>query len=341
MFYIESCANEFQSHNREVPCARLIPSGPGYQTILPQNQVCPVTGSTPGTNLVSGDRYIELSFNYHYSHLWRNYGILIGYFLFFFLLYGIAVEFVPQVAKGKGDILIFLRRGRSKTGISQRAGTQAQESGISTSSKLASPEGPDSHKRNDFGKLKRSQDSFTWSSVAYQIPVKGGTKTLLTGIHGFVKPGTMTGKKQWHLLQEIADFSALMGESGAGKTTLLNVLAQRTHNGTVRGNMLINGAVLGGNFARRTGYVECQDVHLSEFTVRETLRFSAQLRQPQHISTSEKNEYVEEIMEVLDMKDYADAVIGVPGSGLSLEQRKRLTVGRMSQCILRFGMLIE
>jgi ABC-type multidrug transport system ATPase subunit len=117
-----------------------------------------------------------------------------------------------------------------------------------------------------------------------------------------------------------------MGESGAGKTTLLNVLAQRTHSGIVRGNVLINGVVLGEDFPRRTGYVECQDVHLSQFTVRETLRFSAQLRQPQHISTAEKNEYVEEIIEALEMKEYADCVVGVPGSGLSLEQRKRMTV---------------
>ena len=120
-----------------------------------------------------------------------------------------------------------------------------------------------------------------------------------------------------------------MGESGAGKTTLLNVLAQRTHTGVVRGDILINGEVLGEDFPRRTSYVESQDIHLSQFTVRETLRFSAQLRQPQHISTTEKNEYVEEIIEVLDMKDYADCVVGMPGSGLSLEQRKRLTVRRL------------
>jgi ATP-binding cassette, subfamily G (WHITE), member 2, PDR len=135
----------------------------------------------------------------------------------------------------------------------------------------------------------------------------------------------------------MADFPALMGESGAGKTTLLNVLAQRTHTGVVRGDILINGVVLGDDFPRRTGYVESQDIHLSQFTVRETLRFSAQLRQPRHVSTAEKNEYVEEIIEVLDMNDYADAVIGVPGSGLSLEQRKRMTVSnpfRFRQAIL-------
>jgi ABC-type multidrug transport system ATPase subunit len=117
-----------------------------------------------------------------------------------------------------------------------------------------------------------------------------------------------------------------MGESGAGKTTLLNVLAQRIHTGTVHGSILMNGLPPDETFARITGYVESQDVHLSEFTVRETLRFSAQLRQPQHVSDELKNEYVEEVIKILDMEEFADAVVGVPGFGLSLEERKRMTV---------------
>jgi ABC-type multidrug transport system ATPase subunit len=98
--------------------------------------------------------------------------------------------------------------------------------------------------------------------------------------------------------------------------------------GTVSGDILMNGNQLGADFPRRTGYVESQDVHLSEFTVRETLRFSAQLRQPQHVSDQEKNAYVEEIIDMLEMREYGDAVVGVPGSGLSLEQRKKMTVSR-------------
>jgi ABC-type multidrug transport system ATPase subunit len=111
---------------------------------------------------------------------------------------------------------------------------------------------------------------------------------------------------------------------------LLNVLAQRTKMGVVRGDIRINGSALDKDFARRTGFVESQDVHLSQFTVRETLRFSAKLRQPNHVSEKEKNEYVEVIIEMLEMGSYADAAVGVPGSGLSLEQRKRLTVRKAS-----------
>ena len=72
--------------------------------------------------------------------------------------------------------------------------------------------------------------------------------------------------------------TALMGESGAGKTTLLNVLAQRVTMGTITGDALINGSPLDQSFQKQTGYVQQQDVHLSEATVREALRFSALLR---------------------------------------------------------------
>ena len=90
----------------------------------------------------------------------------------------------------------------------------------------------------------------------------------------------------------------------------------------------MNGLPLDETFARKTGYVESRDVHLNEFTVRETLRFSAQLRQPQSVSDGAKNEYVEEVIEMLDMGSFAEAVVGVPGSGLSLEQKKRMTVSK-------------
>lgn len=57
------------------------------------------------------------------------------------------------------------------------------------------------------------------------------------------------------------------------------------------------------------------------------MRFSAFLRQPGHISKAEKFAYVEEVIKMLNMTDFADAVVGVPGEGLNVEQRKLLTIG--------------
>ena len=40
----------------------------------------------------------------------------------------------------------------------------------------------------------------------------------------------------------------------------------------------------------------------------------------------DKYDYVEKVIDLLEMGDYAEAVIGVPGEGLNVLQRKKLTV---------------
>ena len=156
------------------------------------------------------------------------------------------------------------------------------------------------------------KDIFTWRDVTYDIEIKGEPRRLLDHVSGWVKPGTLT---------------ALMGVSGAGKTTLLDVLAHRTSMGVITGDMFVNGQSLDSSFQRKTGYVQQQDLHLETSTVRESLRFSAMLRQPDSVSKAEKYNYVEEVIKMLNMEDFAEAIVGVPGEGLNVEQRKLLTIG--------------
>lgn len=91
--------------------------------------------------------------------------------------------------------------------------------------------------------------------------------------------------------------------------------------------MLVNGKLRDSGFQRKTGYVQQQDLHLSTATVREALTFSALLRQPPSTPKQEKLDYVEEVIDLLEMREYIDAVIGEIGEGLNVEQRKRLTIG--------------
>lgn len=147
--------------------------------------------------------------------------------------------------------------------------------------------------------------------MCYDIKIKSETRRILDHVDGWVKPGTLT---------------ALMGMSGAGKTTLLDCLADCTSMG-VTGEMLVDGRLRDMSFQRKTGYVQQQDLHLQTTTVREALNFSALLRQPAHVPKREKLAYVEEVIKLLEMEEYADAVVGVPGEGLNVEQRKRLTIG--------------
>ncbi|KAH7478055.1 hypothetical protein FOMA001_g9038 [Fusarium oxysporum f. sp. matthiolae] len=117
------------------------------------------------------------------------------------------------------------------------------------------------------------------------------------------------------------------GSSGAGKITLLDVLASRVTMGVVSGDMLVNGIPRDDSFQRKTGYVQQQDLHVPTSTVREALTFSALLRQSSQYTRQEKIDYVDTVISLLSMEDYADAIIGVPGEGLNVEQRKRLTIG--------------
>ncbi len=75
------------------------------------------------------------------------------------------------------------------------------------------------------------------------------------------------------------------------------------------------------------GYVQQQDIHLPTQTVREALQLTARLRRSMDVPDVEKDAYVENVIEMLEMEGIADALIGVPGAGLNLEQRKRVTIG--------------
>ena len=65
---------------------------------------------------------------------------------------------------------------------------------------------------------------------------------------------------------------------------------------------------------------------MSTATVREALIFSALLRQPAAVPREDKLAYVEEVIRLLEMDAYAEAIVGEVGMGLNVEQRKRLTM---------------
>ena len=98
---------------------------------------------------------------------------------------------------------------------------------------------------------------------------------------------------------------------------MLDVLATRVTMGVVTGEILVDGGPRDVSFQRKTGYVQQQDLHLATSTVREALRFSAELRQPAHVSKEEKYAYVEEVLKLLEMDAYGNAIVGVPGEGMS------------------------
>ncbi|EDN99553.1 hypothetical protein SS1G_02407 [Sclerotinia sclerotiorum 1980 UF-70] len=295
--------NEF--HGRRIPCSVFVPSGAGYTNVGADERICSTTGAAAGANYVDGDRYIEINYRYSHTHLWRNLGAMIGFMFLGCAVYLSASEFI-SAKKSKGEVLLF-RRGRipyvSKTSDEEAKMDDRMTAATVTRTKTI-PDAPPS--------IQKQTAIFHWDNVNYDIKIKGEPRKLLDGVDGWVKPGTLT---------------ALMGVSGAGKTTLLDVLASRVTMGVVTGQMLVDGRQRDLGFQRKTGYVQQQDLHLATSTVREALAFSAVLRQPKATPRAEKLAYVDEVIKVLEMEEYADAVVGVPGEGLNVEQRKRLTIG--------------
>ena len=107
---------------------------------------------------------------------------------------------------------------------------------------------------------------------------------------------------------------------------LLTTLSQRQTTGVVSGTILVDGKPLNAGFQKGTGFVQQQDNHLPTQTVREALEFSALLRQPREVPRERKLADVDYIIGLLELEDLQDAIIGVPGAGLGVERRKRVTI---------------
>lgn len=294
-------------HGRNYPCSSFVPTPPFQQG---SSFICSVSGAVAGETTVSGDDWVQSSYEYSYSNIWRNLGILFAFQISFLVVYLVATE-LNSSASSSAEVLVF-RRGRVPKSIVQSSDGQDEKPGNNEEKSQTTTE-KEAQRLDEKGvtAISPPSDIFTWRDVVYDIHVKGEPRRLLEHVSGWVKPGTLT---------------ALMGVSGAGKTVLLDVLAQRTSIGVITGDMLVNGKPLKSSFQRSTGYVRQQDNHLETTTVREALRFSAVLRQPHTVSRKEKYKFVEEVIDMLNMHEFAEAIIGVPGEGLNVEQRKVFSI---------------
>jgi len=298
--------NEFSDRSMECAPSQLVPQGPGVD---PNYQGCALTGSSPGMTTVSGKQYLTANFEFTRSHLWRNFGVVIAFTVLYLLVTIWAAEFLNFVGGG-GGALVFKKSKRAKKTTAQGGQSNDEEKVANTNDNAALARGEASSSPDDsaFNRLSSSERCFTWSDVEYTVPYGNGTRKLLNNVNGYAKPGVMI---------------ALMGASGAGKTTLLNTLAQRQKMGVVKGDMLVDGHPLGADFQRGTGFCEQMDLHDNTSTIREAFEFSAILRQDRETPRQEKIDYVDRIIDLLELNDIQDAIIG----SLNVEQKKRVTIG--------------
>ncbi|XP_027349414.1 ABC transporter G family member 39-like isoform X5 [Abrus precatorius] len=232
---------------------------------------------------------------------WICIGALIAFSLLFNLLFIVALTYLNPL-------------GDSKAVIADEGTEMAVKNSLEIAS--SSNRGPKRGMVLPFQPL-----SLAFNHISYYVDMPAEMRSridkdrlqLLQDVSGAFRPGVLT---------------ALVGVSGAGKTTLMDVLAGRKTGGYIEGSIRISGYPKNqATFARVSGYCEQNDIHSPHVTVYESLLFSAWLRLPSDVNTQTRKMFVEEVMELVELKPIRDALVGLPGvDGLSTEQRKRLTI---------------
>ncbi|KAL8139417.1 hypothetical protein V2J09_005438 [Rumex salicifolius] len=285
------CVNEFLGHS--------------WTTIYSGN-------ITVGVKTLTDRGYFPFSYWY-----WIGAGALVGYVLIFNILYTWALTFLGPLEKHQAMMTEESEEEQQKR--KRRAGAVE----LSQSARNGSQNNANSTPAVQKGMvLPFEQHSITFDEVRYSVDMPAEMKVqgvnedkleLLKGISGAFRPGVLT---------------ALMGVSGAGKTTLMDVLAGRKTGGYINGDIKVSGyPKKQETFARISGYCEQNDIHSPNVTVHEALIYSAWLRLSPDVDNQTRKMFVEEVMDLVELNNLREALVGLPGvSGLSTEQRKRLTI---------------
>ncbi|KAB2019540.1 hypothetical protein ES319_D07G003200v1 [Gossypium barbadense] len=252
---------------------------------------------------------------------WISIVALIGFIFLFNAISALAFAYLDEYGKSQAVFLSEESTKEDTTMASEGDGTLLNKSNSRT--KRASRNAVAVRNYQEKGMLLPFTPlSVSFENITYSVDMPKGMRSqgvlddrlvLLNQVSGAFRPGVLT---------------ALMGVSGAGKTTLLDVLAGRKNSGYTEGNITVSGyQKKQDTFARVTGYCEQNDIHSPLVTVYESLLYSAWLRLPRDIDPESRKLFVEEVMELIELKPLRDALVGFPNvNGLSIEQRKRLTI---------------
>ncbi|XP_019078624.1 ABC transporter G family member 39 isoform X2 [Vitis vinifera] len=253
---------------------------------------------------------------------WIGFGALICFIFLFHGIYNLALAYLNEYGKSRA---VFLSEEALKEKHINRTGEEnrTSEYGAHSNGNKASRKAGDVGKYQEKGMLLPFRPlTIAFENIRYSVDMPQAMKAqgvevnrlvLLKGLNGTFRPGVLT---------------ALMGVSGAGKTTLLDMLSGRKNIGYIEGNITVSGyPKKQETFARVSGYCEQNDIHSPLVTVYESLLYSAWLRLPAEINPETREIFIQEVMELIELTPLGEALVGYPNvNGLSVEQRKRLTI---------------
>ncbi|KAJ1433886.1 P-loop containing nucleoside triphosphate hydrolase [Sesbania bispinosa] len=248
---------------------------------------------------------------------WLGFGALVGFVFLFNMMFGVALAVLGPFDKPQASIVDDEEDNKPNARAVQEVELPSMESSGNADSVQES-----SHGKKKGMVLPFEPHSITFDEIIYSVDMPQEMKeqgvqedrlVLLKGVSGAFRPGVLT---------------ALMGVSGAGKTTLMDVLAGRKTGGYIEGSIKISGyPKKQETFARISGYCEQNDIHSPHVTVYESLLYSAWLRLPSGVDSKTRKMFIEEVMDLVELNPLRNSLVGLPGvSGLSTEQRKRLTI---------------
>uniref|UniRef100_A0A1S3WXZ0 ABC transporter G family member 31-like n=1 Tax=Nicotiana tabacum TaxID=4097 RepID=A0A1S3WXZ0_TOBAC len=275
------------------------------QRAISVNEFKTTTGNITLGNAVLQSYSLPTSHNWY----WLGVGALLLYVLFFNMVLTLALTFLNPIRKSQAIV------------PPEAVGLKSTIDGKSKISESNGDPGQETTKKK--GMILPFQPlTMTFHNVKYFVDMPKEMSSegiperklqLLSNVSGVFSPGVLT---------------ALVGSSGAGKTTLMDCLAGRKTAGYIEGDIRISGyPKQQQTFARISGYVEQNDIHSPQVTVYESLLFSSYLRLPKEVNKEQREEFVKEVMDLVELDSLKNALVGLPGSsGLSTEQRKRLTI---------------
>lgn len=143
-----------------------------------------ITNPTYGGEIILDSPTLTLAYRPH-----RNFGILVGYIIFFMGVYLFAAEYITA-GRSKGEVLIFRRDHSAPT---RKLSSLDEETGVPDriyQRDKTPPAGarPEKKQTTDY----KSGSVFHWKGVCYDITIKGKGRRILDNVDGWVKPGTLT-----------------------------------------------------------------------------------------------------------------------------------------------------
>ncbi len=144
--------------------------------------------------------------------------------------------------------------------------------------------------------------------VVKTVKVKGKKKNISEHVNISIKPG---------------QFVAFVGGSGTGKSTFMNCISGVSK--PTSGSVYINGNDLISNYAvlkNIIGYVPQQDIVFNDLTLKDMLKYAANLRMPDDATIKEKKDRIKTVLKIVELTGKEDVII----KNLSGGQRKRASI---------------